>query len=102
MAAVGLEPAPPERLVSKTSALDHSATLPNYGAMRAPFVVGDRKAADMRVAKARPRRTNSSELVGSAWYSSFILRIGSILWSHMSCFVAICNRRSLNYLTRRK
>jgi hypothetical protein len=26
--AVGLEPTPPKRLVPKTSALDHSATLP--------------------------------------------------------------------------
>ena len=29
LAAVGFEPTPPERLVPKTSALDHSATLPN-------------------------------------------------------------------------
>ena len=29
MAAVGFEPTPPERLVPKTSALDHSATLPD-------------------------------------------------------------------------
>ena len=28
MAAVGFEPTPPKRLVPKTSALDHSATLP--------------------------------------------------------------------------
>ncbi|GIY12864.1 hypothetical protein CEXT_329031 [Caerostris extrusa] len=28
MAAVGFEPTPPQRLVPKTSALDHSATLP--------------------------------------------------------------------------
>ena len=28
LAAVGFEPTPPERLVPKTSALDHSATLP--------------------------------------------------------------------------
>ena len=28
MAGVGLEPTPPRRLLSKTSALDHSATLP--------------------------------------------------------------------------
>ena len=27
--AEGLEPTPPERLVPKTSALDHSATLPS-------------------------------------------------------------------------
>ena len=29
MAAVGFEPTPPKRLVPKTSALDHSATLPD-------------------------------------------------------------------------
>ena len=29
LAAVGLEPTPPKRLVPKTSALDHSATLPD-------------------------------------------------------------------------
>ena len=29
MAAVGFEPTPPKRLVPKTSALDHSATLPH-------------------------------------------------------------------------
>ena len=29
MAAVGFEPTPPKRLVPKTSALDHSATLPS-------------------------------------------------------------------------
>ena len=29
VAAVGFEPTPPKRLVPKTSALDHSATLPN-------------------------------------------------------------------------
>ena len=28
LAAVGFEPTPPKRLVPKTSALDHSATLP--------------------------------------------------------------------------
>ena len=28
MAAMGFEPTPPRRLVPKTSALDHSATLP--------------------------------------------------------------------------
>ena len=28
MAVVGFEPTPPKRLVPKTSALDHSATLP--------------------------------------------------------------------------
>ncbi|GIY12866.1 hypothetical protein CEXT_329051 [Caerostris extrusa] len=30
MAAVGFEPTPPQRLVPKTSALDHSATLPTF------------------------------------------------------------------------
>ena len=30
MAAVGFEPTPPKRLVPKTSALDHSATLPSH------------------------------------------------------------------------
>ena len=29
MAAMGFEPTPPKRLVPKTSALDHSATLPH-------------------------------------------------------------------------
>ena len=29
LAAVGFEPTPPKRLVPKTSALDHSATLPH-------------------------------------------------------------------------
>ena len=29
LAAVGFEPTPPKRLVPKTSALDHSATLPD-------------------------------------------------------------------------
>ena len=29
LAAVGFEPTPPKRLVHKTSALDHSATLPD-------------------------------------------------------------------------
>ena len=30
LAAVGFEPTPPKRLVPKTSALDHSATLPSH------------------------------------------------------------------------
>ena len=30
VAAVGFEPTPPKRLVPKTSALDHSATLPSH------------------------------------------------------------------------
>ncbi|GIY12868.1 uncharacterized protein CEXT_329061 [Caerostris extrusa] len=34
MAAVGFEPTPPQRLVPKTSALDHSATLPATGGIR--------------------------------------------------------------------
>ena len=29
LAAVGIQPTPPKRLVPKTSALDHSATLPD-------------------------------------------------------------------------
>ncbi|GIY12865.1 hypothetical protein CEXT_329041 [Caerostris extrusa] len=33
MAAVGFEPTPPQRLVPKTSALDHSATLPTSAAL---------------------------------------------------------------------
>ena len=32
LAAVGFEPTPPKRLVPKTSALDHSATLPDMEA----------------------------------------------------------------------
>ena len=32
LAAVGFEPTPPRRLVPKTSALDHSATLPDMEA----------------------------------------------------------------------
>ena len=37
MAAVGFEPTPPERLVPKTSALDHSATLPDVYIMIIKF-----------------------------------------------------------------
>ena len=33
LAAVGFEPTPPRRLVPKTSALDHSATLPDMEAL---------------------------------------------------------------------
>ena len=33
MAVVGFEPTPPQRLVPKTSALDHSATLPTDNAV---------------------------------------------------------------------
>ena len=44
LAAVGFEPTPPKRLVPKTSALDHSATLPlhlEYGRREQLRVRGD-------------------------------------------------------------
>ena len=34
LAAVGFQPTPPKRLVPKTSALDHSATLPDISQKR--------------------------------------------------------------------
>ena len=79
MAVVGFEPTPPERLEPKSSALDHSATLPARISSPRGGPHWDRNSATFSAAK--PSQVKSQYFINTCYQHPLLFVL--FLWHHL-------------------